>query len=165
MSQPAQTLRQLVDWRAAAWAGLASGVFSLVVNSILTGLTLGSPWLFTQMAAGILLGGAVLEGAATPTFATVLAGLLVHLALSLAFAALLAFIIHRWGMAVGVLGGAAFGLALYAINIYTLSAFFPWFYGLRNWMMLASHVVYGALAGGLYELWEVEVFVPREEPK
>lgn len=165
MQTSAQRLRQVVDWRAAAWAGLASGVFSLVVNSVLTASTLGSPWLFVRMAAGILLGESVLEEGPNPTLGTLLAGVLVHLALSLAFAALLAFIIHRWGMAVGVLGGAVFGLALYGINIFGLSILFPWFYGLRNWMMLVSHVVFGALAGGLYELWEVEKFEPVEESR
>ncbi len=165
MQTSVQRLKQVVDWRAALWAGLASGVFSLVVNSVLTAITLGSPWLFLRMAAGILLGAPALEEGPTPGIATILVGLLVHLALSLAFAALLAFIIHRWGMAVGVLGGAAFGLALYGINIFGLSAMFPWFYGLRNWMMLVSHVVFGALAGGLYELWEVEMFEPVEESK
>ena len=71
--------------------------------------------------------------------------------------------LHRWGIIVGIIGGAIFGLALYLINFYTLTYFFPWFFPLRSWMMMLSHVIYGATAGGVYEALEVEEFVPLEQ--
>jgi hypothetical protein len=88
--------------------------------------------------------------------------LLVNLALSILFAGLIALIIHRWGLIVGLVGGAVLGLALYAINFYTFSFFFPWFFPFRSWMMVVSHLIFGAVAGGTYELLEVEEFVPVE---
>lgn len=51
-------------------------------------------------------------------------GVLVHLVLSLVYALLLAFIIHRWGLVVGIVGGALFGVAIYIINYYTFTALF-----------------------------------------
>ncbi len=34
---------------------------------------------------------------------------------------------------------------------------------MKSWIMVISHVVFGALAGGIYEALEVEEFVPVEE--
>ena len=67
--------------------------------------------------------------------------------------------IYRWGLIIGFFGGGLLGLALYVINFYSLSYFFPWFYAYRSWVMVVSHIVFGALAGGLYELLEVEEYV------
>ena len=43
---------------------------------------------------------------------------------------------------------------------FTFAAWFPWFLELRSSFILLCHVIFGALAGGLYELLEVERFVP-----
>jgi hypothetical protein len=59
-------------------------------------------------------------------------------------------------------GGAILGLLLYAINFYTLTFFFPWFFAMRSWPVIVSHIIFGATAGGVYELLEVEEFVPVE---
>lgn len=163
MNKQAQMFRQLVDWKAATWAGLASGFFSMLLNSALTGATLGSPWLFLRMNAGIVLGVEAVDASAGFNAGVLLTGALVYLMFSLLFSAVVAFILHRWGIAVGILGGAGIGLAMYVLAVYGLSALYPWFYELRNWMMLVSTVVYGAVAGGLYEAWEVETFVPVEK--
>jgi hypothetical protein len=75
----------------------------------------------------------------------------------------MAFIVHRWRMLVSVLGGALFGLALYLINFFTFTTFFPWFYPARNWPFAAVHILFGAVAGGIYELLEKDVFVIETE--
>ena len=154
-------MRQVVDWGAAIWAGLISGVLFLIIAAVLGSLFLGSASLILRLMAAIVLGSsAVLD---PPTVVTYLVGLLVHLPLAIGFTAIVAFVIHRWGLLVGIVGGAVLGLALYLINFYALSALFPWFSGFRNWVMLVSHVAFGALAGGIYELLEVEEFVPVEQ--
>jgi hypothetical protein len=163
MQKQPKLMRQLLDWRATFWAGLISGVISLVLNMVLTQSQLGTPWVFVRMVASIVMGEAVLPPPASFDLPVFLVGLVVHLALSLIFAAVLTAIIHRWGIVVGFVGGALFGIALYGINFFTLSYFFPWFYSLRNWMIFYSHIAFGALAGGIYELLEVEEFVPVEE--
>jgi hypothetical protein len=150
--------RKVVDFRAVFWAGLVSGLVFLVVNMLLSLLFLGTPWIFIRMVGALLLGQDVLPPPASFDPAVFIVALVIHLLLSLVFTTVLALMIHKWGLLVGIIGGAIFGLALYAINTYTFSFFFPWFFSLRSWIILLSHVFYGATAGGMYEALEVERF-------
>jgi hypothetical protein len=150
--------RKVVDFRAVFWAGIVSGLVFLVVNMLLSLLFLGTPWIFIRMVAALLLGQDVLPPPASFDPAIFIVALVIHLLLSIVFTTILALMIHKWGLLVGIIGGAIFGLALYAINIYTFSFFFPWFFSLRSWIILLSHVFYGATAGGMYEALEVERF-------
>lgn len=163
MSKLRRRMRQLVDWRAAVWAGIISGAVFLIIAMALTAVYVGSPWVVTRLLASVLLGSGVLPPPATFTAVTFLVSLILNFLLSVAFACTIAFVLHRWGLVVGILGGALFGLGLYAINFYTLSYFFPWFFPLKSWIMVVAHVVFGALAGGTYEALEVETFVPEKE--
>ena len=85
----------------------------------------------------------------------------VYMVLGLVFAFIISFTLHRWGFWVGLIGGALFGLALYAINTYTMSRFFPEFFHYRSWFMVGLHVVFGALCGGIYEAIERDRNVGR----
>ncbi len=163
MTANRQRLRQVVDWRATFWAGLLGGLISLGTNMILTQINLGSPWVFVRMVASIITGEGALLSPTDNEISLLLIGVLLHLILSGVFAAWLTIMIHRWGLLVGIIGGATFGFALYTINFTLMSYFFPWFYPLQNWMFALSHVLFGALVGGIYELIEVEVFGPVEE--
>ncbi|MCG3119404.1 MAG: hypothetical protein ALAOOOJD_01796 [bacterium] len=160
MNSPKVKMRQLVDWRAALWAGIISGIVFLVINMLLMKIFVGSPWITVRLVASIMLGAGVLPPPASfdPTIFAV--ALLVHFPLSIAFACLIAVILHRWGMLVGIIGGAFFGLALYAINFYTFTFFFPTFFPMHSWIMAVSHLLFGATAGGVYEGLEIEKFVP-----
>lgn len=162
MSKTKTKMRQVVDWRAAMWAGVISGIIFLGMNMTLTAIYVSSPWVVVRLIASVVLGKTVLPPPATFDVAIFIVSLIVHLALSIGFACLLAIIIHRWGLIVGIFGGALFGLALYFINFYTFSFFFPWFFPMRSWIMVVSHMAFGALAGGIYEALEVEEFVPVE---
>ncbi|MCI0397566.1 MAG: hypothetical protein L0332_16935 [Chloroflexi bacterium] len=154
-------LRQLVDWRAAVIAGVVAGAVFLVLQMILFPLvTGGAPWVVMRMIAAIVMGEGVLPPPADFDPVIFLVALLVNFALSILFALILAVIVHRWGLLVGVIGGALFGLAVYAINFYTFSFFFPWFFPVRSWIDVLTLVIYGAVAGGVYEALEVERFVP-----
>ena len=163
MSQMKIKMRQVVDWSAAIWAGIVSGVIFLVINMILTAIYVGSPWVITRLIASIVMGEGVLPPPATFDPAIFVVSLIIHFLLSIIFACILAIILHRWGLLVGIIGGALFGLALYFINFYTFSIIFPWFFPMRSWIMVLSHIVFGVLAGGIYEALEVEEFVPVEE--
>lgn len=161
MAKVTTRMRQVVDWRAAVWAGIIGGALFFILQMILVPLfTVGSPWVMSRRIAAMVLGPGVLPPPDTFNLGIVLLALVIHFILSILYAVILAIIIHRWGLLVGIVGGGLFGLALYAINYYTFSAFFPWFFPVRSWLDIVSHVVFGALAGGIYEGLEVETYVP-----
>lgn len=157
-------MRQIMDLRAAVLAGLIAGLVYLVVQIVMATWLLGStPWVALRWQAAIILGQGVLPPPATFAAWPVLVGLLLHLLLSLLYGLLIAFIIHRGGLLMGIVGGGLIGLALYALNFYTLTLIFPWFFAIRNWLLVVGHVLFGALVGGIYEALEIEEFVPVEE--
>ena len=161
MSQTTVTMRQVVDWGAALWSGFLAGFIFLMLNLFLTTYVAGgNAWVVIRLLASIFLGETILAPPATYNLTALLLALVTHFALSVSFALLLAFLVHRWGLLVGIVGGGLFGLALYFINFYTLTFFFPWFFVMRGWAVIASHIIFGAIAGGIYESLEVEEFVP-----
>ena len=160
-----RAMRQIMDWRAAVIAGLLAGLLALLLRIVLwVVVTGGSFWAPFYQSAAILLGPESLAPVDAPQMGVVAVGVLVHMALSLVYSLLLAFIIHRWGLVVGIIGGALFGLAIYIINYYTFTYLFPWFFPLRSWLVLATHVFFGATAGGIYEALERDIYVLDESP-
>ena len=57
--------------------------------------------------------------------------------------------------------GAAMSIAVLALWVAcaALTLLFPWFFAMRSWTLVFTHVIFGALAGGVYESLEVEEFV------
>ena len=143
-----------MDKRAATIAGLLAASISLglgmAVLQYLHENAIGLP----RLLATIVLGRGALDADITPVATAISVGIGVHLVLGLLFAFVISFTLHRWGFWVGLIGGGLFGLALYAINTYTMSRFFPDFYFYRSWFMVGLHVVFGALCGGIYEAIE-----------
>ena len=154
-------IRQIVDWRAAFWAGLLGGLIFLLANLLLS--PVGNAWVMIRLFASVLLGDSILAPPATFDLMALGAALIAHFALSIAYALLIAYIIHRGGLITGIIGGALLGLALYSINFYTLTLFYPWFFAMRSAICIATHALYGALVGGIYEALEIEIFVPADE--
>lgn len=160
MESSGRHMHQVMDWRAALAAGLIAGAVTLLVLLVAYPLvTGGTPWTVLRFIGAIVLGKAVLPPPTSFHALAAITGTVTHLVLSIAFATVLALIIHRWGIIVGFVGGALFGLALFGINLFALTELFDWFYPLRSLPFLLLHVFYGALAGGLYELWERDRFV------
>ena len=151
-----------LDLSAAIWAGLLAGILFLLSLLMLTNNQLGENELVWRMIAAMVQGEGALDPVQAIDGGLLSSAIVVHLAISVFYGVVIALIIHRWGLIAGLLGGAILGLALYAINFYTFSFFFPWFFPFRSWMMVVSHLIFGAVAGGTYELLEVEEFVPVE---
>jgi len=160
----------VVDWRAALIAGLVAGSVFLAI------LLIGIPLIYGMSAAvpvryiaSLVMGAGVLpptgpeEALAAPL--PMIVGLLVHYGLSVAFTMILAYITHRWGFLMGIIVGALFGAAVYAINIYTMTLIYEWFFVFNSLTFFIAHVLFGAVAGGLYEAIEVERYRPSVEPK
>ena len=159
MSPARPHLRQLVDWRAAIFAGVVGGIVLLVLEMMFTRSAVGSAWVFPRLLAAVVLGPKVLPPPATYDVGLLAAALLIHLPLSIAFACLIAFVLHKWGLVVGILGGAALGMCLYWINFGTVFHLIPWFATMKSPWTMWAHVVFGAICGMTYELLEKERFV------
>jgi hypothetical protein len=151
--------RQLVDWSAAIWAGLIGGTAFLGLNLLLTPwLVGGNGWVLIRLLASTVLGAGILAPPATFDASALVAGLATHYALSLVFALTVAYVLHRFGLIVGILGGALMGLALYGNVFYSATLWFPQFYPMGGGVMLTAHLLYGALVGGIYESLEIEEY-------
>jgi hypothetical protein len=153
-----------MDWKAAVIAGLIAGAIFLLVLMVAYPLaTGGTPWTVFRFIGAIVLGESVLPPPTTFDAGVVITAVLLHFILSVIYTLVLAFIVHRWGILISVIGGVLFGLALYLINFFTFTMFFPWFYPARAWPFSLVHILFGAVAGGVYELLEKDVFVIEEE--
>lgn len=141
-----------VSWRAVLISGLAAGTLFLLIDFLLApGVLQVDAGLMLRYFAALVMGSAVLTQIGSQIM---IVGILVHYALSLAFALIIAIVVHRWGLLVGIVGGAVLGLAIYSINLYTLTLFFQWFFAINSTVIIISHVVFGAVAGGIYEMFD-----------
>lgn len=156
-------VRQLVDWRAAIISGIFSGLAAFCLNILLSSLLLDSPWVFVRIIASLILGKGVLPPPVDFTWGIFISAAFLHLFIGIIYTCLVAVVIHQWGIIISFIGGALLGLAFYTINFYAFSILFPWFYAFRNWAFLVTHVIFGALAGSIYELLEVEKFIPIKQ--
>lgn len=149
--------QHLPDWPAAATAGFAAGAVVMVLELFWTALVSdSSPWAVSHMLAAVVMGPETLQ---SPDFSvTVVAvALAAHYALGVVFGLMLvAIIVHfRLDSSVGMtaLAGAVFGAALYLINFYGMTYFFPWFVDWRGSQTLLAHLIFGETAALLY--WEL----------
>ena len=157
-------VRHVMDWKAAVLAGLIAGAVFLVVLLIAYPLaTGGTPWTIFRFIGAMILGEAVLPPPTSFDAGIVITAVIVHFTLAVLYTLVLAFIVHRWRLLVSVIGGALFGLALYLINFFTFTYFFAWFYPARAWPFSLVHILFGAVAGGIYELLEKDVFIIETE--
>jgi hypothetical protein len=163
MNDTKTKLKQVMDWKAAIRSGIiSSAVLLLLVLLIVPAIRGWNTWVIVRYIASIFMGQSILPPPASFHLTALIVALVTHIIISVGTAVLLAFIIHRWGLLVGIIGGAIFGLCLYGINFFSISYFFPWFYLIKGWEMMLSHIIFGAVAGGVYEALEVEKFVPEE---
>ena len=146
--------RRIPDWRAAAVAGFAAGVVFLALEILMALMTTGSAWGLPRMIAAIILGRGVLPPPASFSLSVVLVALGVHVVLSIIFGLVAGLLIapFHFDSSVGMasVAGAIFGLAVYLINFYGMTQFFPWFADARNWMSVFAHLVFGVVAADIY---------------
>jgi hypothetical protein len=158
------------DWRAASVAGIVAGVVFLLLDllgAMLLGagawkpLTIIAP---LTMIAAIVLGPDVLVQPPTVQMSVVLAAVVVHFVLSVVFALILATLMapFHFDSSIGMasLVGAVFGLVVYLVNFYGMTAVFPWFAEARGWVTAIAHIVFGLVAADSYLKLERHVDEP-----
>ncbi|HEY2863640.1 MAG TPA: sodium:proline symporter [Casimicrobiaceae bacterium] len=141
---------------AAVYAGIAGGILGTIVQIVLWAV-FAENWptiLFrdARFAAAIVMGRSVLPPPATFDWPIMLVATLVHFALSILYALILAGLIARRPTASAVVTGAVYGLLLYAVNMFGFTVIFPWFAASRDWITAAAHGAFGAAAAGAYRL-------------
>ncbi len=157
-----EKLVQVMDWSSAFWAGLIAGIIFYLVNVFLVPLFLGgNSWVIIRLFSSVFLGKGILAPPATYNLVSLIVSIFSVMLFSMLFTLTVTFILHRWGLLVGIVGGTIFGLAIYLINFYSLSYFFPWFFPMNSWPFLITHILLGAVAGGVYESFEVEELEPE----
>jgi hypothetical protein len=136
---------------SAVWAGLVAGMVFMALEMIMVSMFMGmSAWAPPRMIAAIAMGRDVLPPPDSFNMAIVGTAIVVHLALSLIYAFIFAFVAKGRSINSATMLGAGFGLLLYAVNFYGFTAVFPWFADARNWISVFAHLVYGAVLGATY---------------
>lgn len=134
-------------WKAVIWSGITAGVVMLILEMIMNPLFLGaSIWGPPRMMAAILLGNEVLPPPATFDLGILLAAMIVHLVLSILYTIVIGIMVRKVAFIMALVIGAVIGLALYYINFYGFTSFFPWFSDARNWVQIFIHISFGIAA-------------------
>ena len=76
----------------------------------------------------------------------------IHTGLSVAYSLILVFVIRRLPMTGALLAGLVFGAILYVINMYGMTAIFPWFSAVRDWITIVAHLVFGTCVAAVYKM-------------
>ncbi|MCY7355726.1 MAG: hypothetical protein LH470_11755 [Lysobacter sp.] len=151
MHEPTTAVAPRINTRAALWAAIVAGAVFMMLEMIMVPVfTGGSPWGPPRMIAAIGMGEGVLPPPATFDAGIMMVAMLIHLGLSVILAFLFAFIARGRTVSMATMIGAAFGLVVYLINFYGMTAVFPWFAMGRGWIGIFAHVMYGAVLGFVY---------------
>ncbi len=153
----------LVDWRAAILAGLAAGTLFLILNLLIVPEAVNSSTEgVLRTFASIILGPETLGAGTGFGLGITITAIALHYLLSILAALLIAFVVHRWGIIGGTIGGAILGAAIYLINMYTFTSFFPWVFSMDHEIFLTMHIIFGAATGALYEIMERDEYEERQ---
>lgn len=140
-----------INWKAAIWAGIIAGLIFMMLEMLMVPLFLdGSPWGPPRMIGAIILGKDALPPPATFNLGILMIAIMLHLALSVIYAIIIAFIIKNMTFEKALAVGAAIGLIIYFVNFYGMTVLFPWFANARNWISAFTHVAFGIGAAWAY---------------
>ncbi len=136
---------------AAVVAGLIAGAVFMVLEMIMVPMFLGgSPWGPPRMIAAIAMGPDVLPPPGSFDLGILIVAMMIHLALSIVLAFAFAFIAKGRSMGTAIMIGAVFGLVVYLVHFFGMTAVFPWFAGARNWVSTFAHLMFGVVLGWAY---------------
>ncbi|MBA2771638.1 MAG: hypothetical protein M3428_00135 [Pseudomonadota bacterium] len=142
-----------INWKAAVSAGLIAGVVFMMIEMALVGTVGGqSPWGPPRMIAAMGMGEGVLPPPASFDVGIVAVGMAIHLILSILLGILLGWIISHWRMNLltAIVVGTVFGLVVYFVDFYIMTAVFPWFAMARGTISIFAHAVFGLVLGWAY---------------
>lgn len=142
-----------LNWKAAVSAGLIAGVVFMMLEMALVGTVGGgSPWGPPRMIAAMGMGEGVLPPPATFDAGIMTVAMIIHLMMSILLGIVLGWVISHWRMslATAIIAGTLFGLVVYFIDFYIMTAVFPWFAMARGAISIFAHAVFGLVLGWAY---------------
>lgn len=131
----------------AAVAGLFAGTVATLAQMLLWWL--GGTDVFdtllrdARLAAAIIMGGSLFDTMPRWRWDVLLWATFIHYGLSFAYAALALPVACRLAPVVSVIAGAAYGVAIYVIDLYGFALLFPWMDMARGPVTLLTHIVFG----------------------
>ena len=142
-----------INWRAAIWASVIGGLVFAALEVLMVPLFQGkSPWAPLHMIGAIALGPNAMTAPDLFDVRIIGTAVVVHMALAILYGVILAFVIARLDMGMAIAIGAIYGLALYLVNFYVFTKWFPWFADARDWISVFTHLVQGGLWACLYKI-------------
>ena len=147
------TVRQ-IDWRSAIWASIIGAVVFAVLEVVLVPLLQGkSPWAPLHMIGAIALGPSAMTAPDAFDLGVIGTAVGVHIGLAILYGVILAYIIATMTTGSAVVAGAIYGLALYFINFYGFTAWFPWFADARDGISIFTHIVQSGVVAYCYKMF------------
>ena len=146
-------MRGALNRKAAIVAGIVAGVAFIMIEMILVATIGGqSPWGPPRMMAAMVMGEGVLPPPATFDLGIMMVAMMIHLVLSIILGAVLGWIISHWRMSAiaAIAIGTIFGLVVYFVNFYAMTAVFPWFAMARGGISIFAHAMFGLILGWTY---------------
>lgn len=142
-----------VNTKAAIWSGVIAGAVFMMLEMGLVGTVGGeSPWGPPRMIAAMAMGESVLPPPATFEGGIMMVAMMIHFAMSIVFGFVLGWVISHWRMslAIAMVAGTVFGLLVYFLNFYLMTAIFPWFAMARGGISIFAHAMFGLVLGWAY---------------
>jgi hypothetical protein len=111
-----------------------------------------SPWGPPRMIAAMAMGKSVLPPPATFELGIMMVAMMIHFVLSILLGVILGWAISRWRMSLvtAVIAGVVFGLLVYFVDFYLMTAIFPWFAMARGGISIFAHAMFGLVLGWTY---------------
>ncbi len=151
MTHASTSIASGINLKAVIWASIVAGAVFMMLEMLMVPIFMGgSPWGPPRMIAAIGMGKSVLPPPATFDAGIMLIAMLIHYSLSLIFAFVFAFIARGRSISMTTMMGAIFGLVVYFVAFYGMTAVFPWFAMARGWIGIFAHLVYGSVLGLVY---------------
>lgn len=151
MQEPMMPVTPRIDPKAAFWAAIIAGAVFMMLEMLMVPIFGGgSPWGPPRMIAAIGMGKDVLPPPATFDLTILIVAMLIHFGLSIVLGFVFAFIARGRSVGMATMLGAVFGLVVYLVSFYGMTAIFPWFANARGWISIFVHLMFGAVLGWTY---------------
>lgn len=137
------TFFRSVNWGKAAQAGL-------IVGAILYLVSRGIPWVGSSMIQPTIM-GREMAPSAEATGSVFFGYLLLHLAISVIYALIIAPIVNGFKPVTAGLVGGLVGIILYFLNYAAFGLFFEGTPGQREWIAFAIHLAFGIITAETYK--------------